>query len=308
MVLGNNLSRAVVSLALVVMATGLASAAELAPSSTKSPDDTVRLQHCLITAVDDVQVSAQQAGPIVTMHAKEGKHVDRDEPVAELDSDEAKLQVQETQANFQVSRVRAVSPLEVDYAVATHRTAEQEHKIAVSVNEKEANAVSALEVERLRLAAEQAFIKIAVARQEQEIHGHESAGTDAKAKMAEVILRQHTIRAPVEGEIVELYIRQGEWVEKGKPVLRIVRLDRLRVEGFVKTRDLLPHEILGKPVRIEVELARGQKISFDGQVTFVSPLVQPGGDYRVWAEVDNRRAEGQWLLRPGLEAEMTIGK
>ena len=30
------------------------------------------------------------------------------------------------------------------------------------------------------------------------------------------------------------------------------------------------------------------------------------GEYRVWAEVVNRAERGHWLLRPGLEVEMTI--
>jgi hypothetical protein len=41
-------------------------------------------------------------------------------------------------------------------------------------------------------------------------------------------------------------------------------------------------------------------------VVFVNPLVLPGGDFRVRAEVVNRMEQGQWVLRPGLEAEMVI--
>jgi hypothetical protein len=36
--------------------------------------------------------------------------------------------------------------------------------------------------------------------------------------------------------------------------------------------------------------------------------LKAGGEYRVWAEVANRRERGHWLLRPGLEARMTIGR
>jgi hypothetical protein len=40
----------------------------------------------------------------------------------------------------------------------------------------------------------------------------------------------------------------------------------------------------------------------------MSPLVESGGDYRVFAEVENRQApgSGQWLLRAGQTARMTI--
>jgi hypothetical protein len=40
----------------------------------------------------------------------------------------------------------------------------------------------------------------------------------------------------------------------------------------------------------------------------VSPLDESGGDYRVVAEVENRRDEAsqQWLLRAGKTASMTV--
>lgn len=292
---------------LAVVATSTADAAPpLALPATSGGG--ITLKHCLITAIDDVQVASQRAGLITQLHVKEGVHVEQGASAAQIDDSEAKLQVQETKANYIVAKSRADSAYETEYAVATHRTALQEHKIATSVNEKHGGAVSALEVERLRLAAEQAFIKIDVAKLERKIKGDESAGIEAKAQLAETVLKQHNIRAPIEGEVVEIYLRAGEWVEAGKPVLRIVRLDRLRVEGFVKVQEISPIEIYNKPVRIEVELARGKRQVFEGEVTYVNPLVQPGGEYRVWAEVNNRREEGQWLLGPGLEAEMTIGK
>ena len=43
-----------------------------------------------------------------------------------------------------------------------------------------------------------------------------------------------------------------------------------------------------------------------GKITFVNTLVQAGGEYKVWAEVENREENGQWLLRPGLNVTMQI--
>jgi macrolide-specific efflux system membrane fusion protein len=100
--------------------------------------------------------------------------------------------------------------------------------------------------------------------------------------------------------------RPGEWVEPGNEVLRLVRLDRLRIEGFLNASDFSPSEVSNRPVRVTVELARGRKETFQGKIVFVNPLVQAGGVYRVWAEVVNRMENNQWLLRPGLLAEMTI--
>lgn len=65
-------------------------------------------------------------------------------------------------------------------------------------------------------------------------------------------------------------------------------------------------EIDGRPVSVSVELAGGRHESLDGKVVFVSPMEEAGGRYRFWAEVENRKVAGQWLLSPGQMAEMTV--
>jgi hypothetical protein len=48
-------------------------------------------------------------------------------------------------------------------------------------------------------------------------------------------------------------------------------------------------------------------VKFSGQIVFVSPLVEAGGEYKVWAEVDNRVSPNKnWILQPGLSATMKI--
>jgi multidrug efflux pump subunit AcrA (membrane-fusion protein) len=61
-------------------------------------------------------------------------------------------------------------------------------------------------------------------------------------------------------------------------------------------------------VTVEVTLADDRKEKVEGRISFVSPLVESGGDYRVFAEVPNRKTPGsdEWLLRAGQTATMTI--
>ena len=47
--------------------------------------------------------------------------------------------------------------------------------------------------------------------------------------------------------------------------------------------------------------------SFQGKIKFVSNKVEAGGEYKVWAEVTNRKYKGQWVLRPGVTLNMTVG-
>ncbi|MDG2223276.1 MAG: HlyD family efflux transporter periplasmic adaptor subunit, partial [Rubripirellula sp.] len=51
-----------------------------------------------------------------------------------------------------------------------------------------------------------------------------------KQKLAELALKNHQVLAPWDGVIAKRFHQQGEWVKRGDPVLRLIRLDRLRAE------------------------------------------------------------------------------
>jgi multidrug efflux pump subunit AcrA (membrane-fusion protein) len=293
-----------IGIAIVATATA-ATSAELNLPARGEPV-AVRLEHCLVSLIDDLEIPAERAGVLTSLSVKEGDQLAKDAVIATVDAEQARFQHEASLADAHGARTKADSELETDYAVATHRTAEAEYQIALSANQKQNGAVSVVELEKLRLAAEQAKIRIDVSRLESIVRGSEARGFDAKAKLAEVDVHNREIRAPLAGEVVEVPIRAGEWVEPGKPVIRLVRLDRLRVEGFVKFSELAPVDVLNRAVRVTVDFAAGRVESFEGRVTFVSPLVQPGGEYRIWAEVDNRREGDQWLLRPGLDVHMEL--
>ena len=90
--------------------------------------------------------------------------------------------------------------------------------------------------------------------------------------------------------------------------MRLVRMDRLRVEGFVRVHEVGPQELVRRHVPVDVALENGRTESFPGQIVFVNPIVHAGGQYRIWAEVDNRRQDGQYLLRPGHQVRMLIDR
>src|SRR5207253_10136605 len=95
-------------------------------------------------------------------------------------------------------------------------------------------------------------------------------------------------------------------VAAGETVLQVIRIDRLRVEGFLNATEVGPEEVANRPVAVEVQIAGGRTARFTGKVVFISPLVQAGDKYRVRAEVENRTEAGTPVLRPGMTATMTI--
>jgi hypothetical protein len=105
---------------------------------------------------------------------------------------------------------------------------------------------------------------------------------------------------------VELTKHVGEWVQGGDPLMKLVRFDKLRVQGSVNAKDYLPSELLGRPANISVATAHGKKETFTGRIGLASPIVTAAGDYQVRAEIENRQENGVWVFRPGLQAKMTI--
>ncbi len=136
--------------------------------------------------------------------------------------------------------------------------------------------------------------------------GFEAETQGAEVEAAQLSIDRRQLKAPFDGEVTNVYRRPGEWVAPGDSVFKVIQMDLLRVEGFVKADQFDPHEINGRPVTIEAELAHGRVVKFTGKVVFVSPLVTAAHEYAVFAEVNNRQENGQWVLRPGFPATMMI--
>ena len=60
---------------------------------------------------------------------------------------------------------------------------------------------------------------------------------EAEVQAAEANLERRRITAPLDAVVVELSRHEGEWAQVGDPVMRLVRIDRLRVEGFLNAKD-----------------------------------------------------------------------
>ncbi len=151
-------------------------------------------------------------------------------------------------------------------------------------------------VERLKLSVEQAQLQKEV----------DVLTRDVKARtldQAKLQLARRGLRSPLDGEVAEVFRHRGEWLEPGQRVMRIVRLDRLKVEGFMDSRTITS-SMRGAAVRVRVTPNdENQPAIVKGKIVFISSEIDAvNGQVRVWAEVENP----DLLLRPGLPAEMFI--
>jgi len=281
------------ALVFVLLSTSLA----VTPSDAAIPVDDV-----FLTLIADVEVPAPESGVLLEVLVKAGQEVKRGGVLARVDDSKAK--VSESRANTELARIRreAENDLKVRLAKKNHAAAVAELNRALETEKRLPKSVSNTEFDRLRLATEKAELEIAQASFDVEMARFAVHGSEDDLRLAQMNVRRRRVLAPLDGVVVEVKHRMGEWVEAGEAVVRIVQLHRLRAEGLLSA-NLATANINGRKVRVDVRFADEQTESFEGKIVFVSPEIHPvNGKVQVWAEVENRER----LLRPGLSATMTI--
>ena len=105
------------------------------------------------------------------------------------------------------------------------------------------------------------------------------------------------VRAPFEGRIVEVKVREHEWAGKGAPLLLLVDDSLLRVRFFLP-EDSFSRIAVGDPVRVWVPAASRE---VEGTVARLGVVFDPvSRTFDVWADVDN----ADDVLRAGMTAEV----
>ena len=292
-----------------IFVAGSPSAAEAQnPVSAPPATSAVRLEHCMVSLMDEAQVPAEEAGVLLTLHAELGQQVKEGDLLAQIDDTRAKLQKDVAISGLKVAQKKAANTTSIDYSVSASRVAKSEYIKAQKANEKRKGTYPEAEMERLWLTYEKTLYEIKQAEMNKSIAEEETQVSKAEVDAADEAMKRRQIKSPLDGIVVKRYQHKGEWVLAGDPVMHVVGLKRLKVEAYVKATNWDPSQLDGRPVTVTVEFARDHSETFTGNVTFVNPLVPAGGEYGVTAVVENRPdASGRrWLLRPGLIAEMDI--
>jgi macrolide-specific efflux system membrane fusion protein len=289
-------------LASLVISCPLAAFAE-APGSSEPV-----LERCLVSLVEEAKVPAREPGVLVELTVREGATVRRGDVIAKIDDDQPQMEKRKAKAEHDQAIAKAESDVDVRYSITAEQVAEAEHKKALESHAKVPGSVTEVERARLMLNERKSELQIEQAELERRMASLAAASKGVELEAAENAIERRLIKSPLDGVVVQIFPHQGEWMQPGDPLARVVRADKLRVEGYVDSSRFGPEEVRDRPVTVEVKLADDRKESFAGRIVFTSPLVESGGDYRVFAEVENRQApgSGQWLLRAGQTARMTI--
>ncbi len=299
------------------------------------PGDSIAEGQLLATLDDELQeIAVQQAElnvRIAELKANNSLPVETAKAmVREAEQEKAKLEIA-----ARISRKQSESDVAVRLAEKSKDIAKYELDRAQKAKESFSGSISNSELNRLTVLFDQRTLEIektqedraisllkpeadlaAVQQQAEAITRTQSLAAEkeqeqqvaqanlelANSELAEAKLQleRRRLKAPFAATVVAVSRQPGEWVEPGSVVLRLIQLDRLRVEGFVSA-DQATEMKPGQRVQIVFPGNVGKPVS--GEIKFVSPEIEPvNQQVRIWAEFDNPEKR----IRPGLVATMEV--
>jgi multidrug efflux pump subunit AcrA (membrane-fusion protein) len=272
--------------------------AEVAPK----PAEPIAVPDMVIKPVRRVDVPAREAGVLSTVHAREGLTVAEGDLLAKIEDTEAIIAADLAKIGVQVARIQADNDVNSRFARKSVDVSKAELARSEDSNKRYPTSIADSEMDRLRLVVQKDELQVEQADEEHTVAGFTLQAREREHDLARDKVERHRITSPISGIVVDVQRRGGEWVEPGETIATIVRVNRLRAEGFLSVKHA-SRLTQGQRVQVMVVLSDEPVTPFRGEIVFLDPEVDPvNGQVRIWAEIEN----DDLRLRPGMRASMTI--
>lgn len=204
--------------------------------------------------------------------------------------------------NLKIARSASENNIDVRFAQKSLEVSNARVNRSISSNRRVPGVVPSGRMQEQQLEAHRDKLRVEQAGRDMKKTKMECDLAQADADIAKLRLEKSIIRSPIDGMVVSLERKQGEWVEPGDTVLRVVRMNRLKIEGFVSAGDA-SKIMIGDEAKVNVLQPHLSDLDLTGKVVFVNPEANPvNSKVPIWVEVQNPGLK----LIPGLETNLTI--
>jgi multidrug efflux pump subunit AcrA (membrane-fusion protein) len=243
-----------------------------------------------LRASQELVLSPIAAGRLVEFDLVLGQRVSKGQTVGTLDQEQFQSETAAAATEVQIALAEAKNDVDLRYAETLQRVNDKVYRKSLEANERFKKTISATEIDRLRLEAERARLSAEQAVMQQEQRNLNVALKKDLLEIAKIRLQNRLIVSSVDGTVVELFLKAGEYANAGQPVARIINMDRLKVSSQASIEDLMPNRVAEDAIFV-VEID-GEKREFPARVTFASPEINwARKTFLVEAEVQNQDRE-----------------
>ena len=266
------------------------------PKAGQSPpgdsSDFIEVEKARIEFEETAILASAQSGVVGDVKVGEGDPVRPEDLVASLEDGVP-------QAQLDIATQEAANQIDIKYARKASKLAHLELEKSKDVNRVAPGAVTAMELEELKLAADRADLQIELANLQAKIKKSTKALREAE-------LAAYRVKAPFGGVVTRVYKRKGEAVRQGDPILELANPKVLRAEAKVPLKDALRLRV-GDRIEVylhvkNVRIPKEQRV-LSGTLTFIDVSVNKvDSSVRIHAKVENPNQ----YLRAGQSVRMLI--
>lgn len=239
----------------------------------------------LVTLIEDVKLSARESGFVESLNVNEGAEVVAGSVIVSLDKTLHEIEKTAALGEWELAKLSSENDVDLRYSQKSSDYAKTVYEKTRLANERTGDAFSQLEELKARLDAEREELKVEQARRDLDVAAKETELKQRQFEASDVRLSLREIRTPIDGEVAQILVQVGEWVDAGAPVARVIRLQRMRVKASVDATQFNRNDV---DRRVVLNVDGQTPRQYEGVITWISSEVDPTtGRVKLWAEVDN---------------------
>ena len=239
---------------------------------------------------DEVIVSAQQSGQLISYNVQEGQTLTEGQKVGQINTEVLQLQKQQVEATIATLKNKTLNPddqaalIRSQYEVQKAQLEQQQHELSRVKQLVAGGAATQKQLDDLTAAVSQLQKQLAVTQnqlkasltnintQNNSILSQE-APLQKSAQALQTQIEQAAIINPITGTVLVNYALKGEMQTYGKPLYKIANTDTLTLKAYI-TGNQLPQVKLGQAVTVHTDAAEGEQHTYKGEITYIASTAE----------------------------------
>ena len=235
---------------------------------------------------DEVIVSAQQSGQLISYNVQEGQILTEGQKVGQINTEVLQLQKQQVEATIATLKNKTLNPddqaalIRSQYEVQKAQLEQQQHELSRIKQLVAGGAATQKQLDDLTAAVSQLQKQLAVTQnqlkasltnintQNNSILSQE-APLQKNVEAVQAQINQGEIINPTTGTVLVNYALKGEIQTYGKPLYKIANTDTLTLKAYI-TGNQLPQVKLGQAVTVHTDAAEGEQHIYKGEITYIA--------------------------------------
>ena len=235
---------------------------------------------------DEVIVSAEQNGVLLSFSINEGDRVNEGVTVGQIDVTIPVLQQEQAQATIKALHNKTGSSAEQNDLVKKQlfvleaQLAQQIREKARVENLVKADAATRKQLDDITAQVDQLQKQIAVTQQQLKVNASntsiqnksilsEKAPLEKTVAQYQELVKRGQVVNPVTGIVLTKYVLKGEMATIGKPLYKIANIDTLTLRAYV-TGDNLSQIKTGQQVSVRIDQGKKEYKSYSGTIYWIS--------------------------------------